>query len=218
MNKKIMIACLIFTAVSVNVYAQKEEEKEEQEVKKGGFKKENLFAGGTVALGFGSGTTSFGIGPYFGYSINKYLDVALSLNYNYISQRDYFTPTKYRQSIIGPGAFVRVFPVKFLFAQAQYEQNYIQQKIIYGGTVRDEKYNVNAPSLLVGAGFASGREEGTNSFYYFSVLFDVIKDINSPYLDNQGRVNPVFRAGLNIGLFQGRNAANDDRYRRRSRF
>ncbi len=210
-------AGVFLLVISVHVYAQKEEEKTGEEKSKRGFKKENLFAGGTVALGFGSGTTLFGVGPFFGYSVNKYLDVALSLNYNYISQRDYYTTAKYRQSIIGPGAFVRIFPVKFLFAQAQYEQNYIQQKVIYGGNIPDAKYRVNAPSLLIGPGFASGREEGTTSFYYISVLFDVIKNINSPYVDNQGRLNPVIRAGVNIGLFQGGNG-DEDRYRSRNRF
>jgi hypothetical protein len=216
MKKKIVlffIACVTFTASS---FAQDEKEKkvEDEKETKGGFKKENLFAGGTVALGFGSGTSSIGIGPYFGYSINKYLDVALSLNYNYTSQRDYYSPTKFRQSIIGPGAFVRIYPVKFLFAHAQFEQNFIQQKIIYGNNFPDEKAQVNVPSFLIGPGYASGRGEGgSNMFYYISVLFDVAKNINSPYVDNQGRVNPIFRAGINISLFQGK--ANDERYRPR---
>jgi hypothetical protein len=211
MKRKILLAFAICTVAVINVKAQDKEEK------KGGFKKENLFTGGNVALGFGSGTTSFGIGPYFGYSINKYLDVALSLNYNYISQRSYYFDIKYRQSIIGPGAFVRVFPVKFLFAQAQFEQNYITQKTLYGAGLGtpNEKFKVNASSFLIGPGYAGGREEGSPMYYYISVLFDVAKNTYSPYVDNQGRVNPIFRAGVNIALFQGN--SGKDRYRKRDK-
>jgi hypothetical protein len=198
---KSIYALLLVTFVSANVFAQ-DEKSGDEEVKKGGFRKENLFAGGTVNAGFGSGTTSLGLGPFFGYSINKYLDVAVSFNYSYTSQRDYYSSAKYRQSIIGPGAFVRIFPVKFLFAQAQYERNFIQQKIIYGGSVPNDKFKVNSSSFLVGPGFASGRDQYNKTFFYLSVLWDLKKDQYSPYLDNQGRVNPVFRAGVNVSLFQ----------------
>ncbi|MEP6711847.1 MAG: hypothetical protein ABJA37_05515 [Ferruginibacter sp.] len=203
MKKRIVLFFAISAFVTFHTNAQTKDEEES----KGGFKKENLFVGGNVALGFGSGTTSFGLGPYFGYSINKYIDAAISINYNYVSQRDYYTPTKYRQSIIGPGAFVRIFPVKFLFAQAQFEQNFIQQKIIYGGGVPDDKQHVNVSSFLIGPGYASGRGEG-KSFYYISVLFDVLKKPNSPYVDNYGRINPIIRAGFNIALFQGKGNNN----------
>jgi hypothetical protein len=66
----------------------------------------------------------------------------------------------------------------------------------------------------VGGGFASGREKGSTTFYYISVLFDVLKNINSPYVNvtynpndpSQQRVDivPIFRAGINVGLFQNR--------------
>ena len=37
---------------------------------------------------------------------------------------------KLRQTVYGPGAFVRLFPVNFLFASAQYEYNLIHLKYI----------------------------------------------------------------------------------------
>ena len=178
-----------------------------QEESKGGFDKSKLFTGGNVGLGFGSGRTSIGIGPYFGYSLNKYVDVALSLNYNYISQRDYVQyGDKLRQSMIGPGVFTRLFPVKFLFAQAQFEQNFIKLKYIpaSGGYYLPFSETKSVSSFLIGPGYAGGREAGNNTYYYVSVLFDVAKNKNSPYVDGLGRVNPIFRAGFNIGLFQGK--------------
>ena len=188
----------------------------EEEVKQKGFKKENLFAGGTVALGFGTGSFNIGLGPYFGYSINRYVDVALSVNYNYISQRDFNSDAKFRQSVLGPGAFVRLYPVKFLFAHAQYEQNFIQYKFIADPNTGQPNFkeNQSVGSILVGPGFASGREVGNNNFYYISLLFDVAKNINSPYVDQQGRLNPIFRAGLNVALFQSKAPGG---YQRRNR-
>lgn len=202
----------------MNLQAQTEKKEVEEEVIKRGFKKENLFAGGNVALGLGSGNFSAGVGPYFGYSLNKYVDVAVGLSYSYISQRDYYTTQKLRQSVIGPSAFVRLYPVKFLFAHAQYEYNFIKYKQIYGNGLPDNIYKFNAPSFLIGPGFASGRDENNKTFYYISVLFDVIKNINSPYTDNLGRVTPIIRAGYNVALFQGDGGRNNNRQKERWRF
>jgi hypothetical protein len=76
----------------------------------------------------------------------------------------------------------------------------------------EDKAKVDANSLLVGGGFAQGRQDGSNSFFYFSVLVDVLKNVNSPYVNvdydpatSRQRVTmvPIIRAGVNIGLFQG---------------
>ena len=215
-----MKLCMSFFCLSLlclNVNAQTEK-KEVDEVIKGGFKKENLFVGGNVALGLGSGNFSVGVGPYVGYSINKYIDAAVGLNYSYLSQRDYYTTQKNRQSVIGPSAFVRLYPVKFLFAHAQYEYNFIKYKQIYGNGIPDNVYKINVPSFLIGPGFASGRDAYSKSFYYISVLFDVLKNKNSPYTDNQGRVTPIIRAGYNVALFQGDGGRSDNRRNQRRRF
>ncbi|MES1214299.1 MAG: hypothetical protein ABUT20_02185, partial [Bacteroidota bacterium] len=83
--KRLLFSILLLTVTTSLVVAQ---DKEEEESKRG-FKKENLFTGGGVSLGFGTayGTTSFGIGasPIFGYSITKWLDAGVSVNYNYQS-------------------------------------------------------------------------------------------------------------------------------------
>ncbi len=204
--KKISLVILL-VMFSVNLWAQDEDEK------KSGFKKENLFTGGTLNVSFGNQVTALGISPFFGYSINKYIDVAASVGLNYISQRDYSfynSNDKLRQTIYGPGAFVRVFPVKFLFAQAQYEFNFIKYKYIppSNSGMPSEKYNMDAHSMLVGGGFASGRDGDNKSFYYISILWDVAKSVNSPYKDNLNRAIPVIRAGYNIALFQGRGNRN----------
>jgi hypothetical protein len=198
----VFMGCFCFTGAAQEIEEALKKEKEET---KKGFKKENLFAGGNLNVSFFNGTTALGVNPFFGYNINRFIDVALSMNVSYISQRDYqYDGDKLRQNILGPGAFVRIFPVKFLFAQAQYEHNFIRYKYFYpsGSGQPSEKYRFEPNSLLLGAGYANGRENG-KTFYYFSVLFDVLRQPNSPYTDNNNRSMPLFRAGFNIGLFDG---------------
>lgn len=171
-----------------------------------GFEKQRLFTGGSANLGFSSGTTMIGLTPQLGYSVTDWMDAGITVNFNYVSQRDYYSTEKLRQTTYGPGAFVRLFPIKFLFATAQYEYNFITQKYITAGNGGNssQKTSFSANSLLVGGGYAGGREKGNNTYYFLSVAWDIMGDKNSPYLDNLGRSNPVIRAGYNIGLFQGR--------------
>ncbi len=206
MKSKILLFAAFATLVCLTATAQ-EEEKDEKITKEGGFKKENLFTGGNLTLQFGNQTTTLGVSPYFGYSITRWLDVAASLNFNYTSQRDFqFLDDRLRQTMYGPGAFVRIFPLNFLFAQAHFEHNFIKLKYIpdnNNNTVPTEKYSLDASSFLVGGGYAGGRNRDSRSFYYISVFWDIAGNENSPYLDNQRRTVPIIRAGYNIALFQG---------------
>lgn len=179
-----------------------------------GFQADRMFTGGSFNLGFGTGSTSLGISPQLGYSVTNWLDAGITINVNYISQRDVSVQLdKLRQTTYGPGAFVRLFPVNFLFGSAAIENNTIRQKYIPAISGSEpEITRVNSNSLLLGGGYASGRQKGENSYYYISVSWDVMGDANSPYLDGYGRANPVFRAGLNVGLFQGRNQGRNKRY------
>jgi hypothetical protein len=171
------------------------------------FKKENVFTVGTLNVAFGNQQTSLGLSPFFGYSINKYLDVAAVLSFNYTSLRDYpYLGDKLRQKIYGPGAFIRVFPFNFVFAQAQYEFNLQRNKYIpYGGTGSAiEKFNFDSHSFLVGGGISNGKDfPSQKSYYYISILWDVANSPASPYKDNLNRSVPIIRAGYNIALFQG---------------
>jgi len=205
----LILFCICITTVSV--WAQDEGEESEK-----GFKQENLFTGGSITLSFFNGQTIIGANPVFGYQLAKWVDAGLSLNFLYNGSRDYYEfDDKINQTVIGPGVFTRLYPVKFLFLQGQFEHNFNTLKYIPApGSLRPEdKIKVDANSLLLGGGFAQGRQPGSNSFFYFSVLVDVLKNVNSPYVNvdydpvtgNQ-RVTmvPIIRAGVNIGLFQGR--------------
>ncbi len=202
--KKAIVVLLLPIYFHVSAQSNENEKKEE----KHGFKKENLFTGGSANIGFSNYYTSLGIAPQFGYSLTNWADAGITLNVNYTSQRDYqFYGDKLRQTVYGPGAFVRLFPVRFLFATAQYEYNIIHLKYIPAANSGYSltKNSVNSNSLLLGGGYAGGRERGNNTYYFISVTWDILGDKNSPYIDGLGRSIPVIRAGYNIGLFQGRN-------------
>jgi hypothetical protein len=202
---------LLFIPLCFHAVGQNQNQDENKEVKKSGFQKDKLFTGGSANIGFSNGTTMLGITPQLGYSLTNWLDAGITFNLNYISQRDYYTTDKIRQTTYGPGAFLRLFPVNFLFGTAQYEYHIIQLKYM-SSNFPTVKNKVNANSFLLGAGYAGGRERGSNTYYYLSVMWDIAGDPNSPYVDQLGRPNAVIRAGYNIGLFQGRNRRGNDSY------
>lgn len=158
----------------------------------------NWFTGGSVSLGLGNGSFNAGLHPHFGYTVAKWVDVAAVVNFEYLAQRDGFN-NKYRTTIYGLGAFARIYPVHFIFLQAQPEYNFIAQKYIPASGTGPLKEALNAPSFLVGGGYTTSRSD-KNSFTYLSILIDVIKDVNSPYVDGYGNMLPIIRAGINIGL------------------
>ena len=168
-----------------------------------GFKKENVFLGGSISLGFGSGSFGIGANPEVGYSLSQWLDAGLVFNINYVSQKyDYNYDYSYDEQVssfnYGGGVFVRAYPIHFLFLQIQPEQNWI--------TYTDKSYSYNvtahttvtATSLLGGIGY-SQRIVGQSSFYTM-IGIDLLDNINSPYRDAYGGAIPIIRGGFNIYL------------------
>jgi hypothetical protein len=210
---KSKVIAFLFVASVVSLVANAQDEEEEKK----GFKKENLFTGGTVTASFYNGVTVLGISPLFGYKIANWTDAGLVFNLNYTGIRDYpYFDDKLKQTVKGVGAFTRLYPVNFLFVQGQFEKNFTTQKYIPAPSspAYNFKESVNSNSFLVGAGYTQGRQRGSNTFFYLAILVDVLKEEYSPYVDvkidpNTGyksiRAIPIIRGGVNIGLFEGRN-------------
>lgn len=210
--KKVVIVLVLLSGF---YNSQAQDERESGEEKKGGFKKENLFTGGGAIVSIGSYSTVLGASPVFGYSITKWLDAGIVFNFTYASSRAVYSnginyvvsDDKSRQTVLGPGIFARVYPLKFLFVNIQTEQSFITDKTIYanGPTIKD-KYS--ATSLLLGVGYAGGREGIGDMYYYISIMGDFSGNKNSPYVgiseSGQAVITPIFKAGLQIPLFQGR--------------
>jgi hypothetical protein len=207
--KKIVI---VFALISSFYAVQAQDKERDSDEKKGRFKKENLFTGGGAIVSVGSYTTLLGASPVLGYSITKWLDAGVVFNFNYASARYVYSnglvsDVKSRQTVLGPGIFARVYPLKFLFVNVQAEQNYTTDKTIAPNTptIKD-KYA--ATSLLLGVGYAGGRQGIGDLYYYVSINADFSGNINSPYvgISESGKavITPIFKAGLHIPLFQGR--------------
>jgi len=200
---RMIVLAVLFTAAFNKSGAQKNFD----ELEHGGFKKENLFTGGSISLGFSGYTFQIGANPVFGYSVAPWLDAGVVANINYASTRELFIVSqndRLRETIYGGGAFTRIFPVRFLFAHAQFEHNFINQKLIPGNGTPSEKSRIEANSLLVGAGYTTDRYPGSGRpFFYLSLLFDVLNSENSPYTRRDGSILPIIRAGIQVPLFQG---------------
>ena len=197
MNRLLMVLALSFSITAG--FAQSNEEESS-----GGFKKDKLFTGGSISFGVSNNTFQIGANPVFGYSIANWIDAGLVVNYNYASYREIYTfNDKIRSTTYGGGAFTRIYPLRFLFAHAQFEHNFIKEKYIPGNGALNETNNVEANSLLVGAGIATERYAGdSRPFFYLALLFDVLNNDFSPYRRSDGKAMPILRAGMQVPLFQ----------------
>jgi hypothetical protein len=194
--KKLLVV-LAVSCFTYNSFAQKDD-KEEQH----GFKRENVFVGGSIALGLGSNGFIGGANPQVGYSIAKWLDAGITTNIIYSSQRDPYYDIRQKAVNYGIGPFIRICPVSIIHLQAQYEFNWTNGSVtdLQSGN-KIGNFNVSAPSLLVGAGY--GRRIVGSTFFYTTLLFDVTKNANSPYVYVEGNTKtslPVIRAGFNVYL------------------
>jgi len=199
--KKYVLLPVCLLLMTTFLHAQEEEEKER------GFKKEKLFTGGSISLAFYSNTFLVGASPVFGYNLTNWIDAGIVVNYNYSAYRDVYTfDDRLKQQVYGGGGFLKIYPLPFIFAQAQFEHNFLRQKYTLpngGGTSQTLKEEAN--SILVGGGYCTGRRPGSGMpFFYLSILFDVGDNVYSPYTDAYGRTIPIIQAGMQIPLFQGR--------------
>jgi hypothetical protein len=191
----------LLTLFFITSHAQNENE-ENVDPMKGKFRRDNIFLGGSIGAGFTSGSFSIGANPEIGYTIAQWLDAGLVFNINYNSIRaDYNYGYRQRSINYGGGPFFRIYPVRFLFLQGQLEQNWIAYNIKNESTGVTGKTTTKATSFLGGIGYTQ-RMVGQSS-YYMVVMMDLMRDANSPYLDNtygNKRVIPIIRAGFNFYL------------------
>lgn len=183
-------------AILLSVFSYSSLLAQEEEEKKGEFKKENIFIGTALNLGFGSSVFQLGANPEIGYSITKWLDAGISTNINYTSFRNFgFSDRVFNY---GAGTFVRIWPVKFVFLSALPEYNFITITRKYSNGTPSIKEKFEAGSFLLGGGYGS-RIVG-QSYSYFAIMFDALDNINSPYRDGENRALPIFRAGFAVYL------------------
>jgi hypothetical protein len=170
-----------------------------------GFKKENLFLGGSINVGYSGYDFNVGSAPEIGWSLNRFLDAGLVVNLNYSSERAdptgyYNNDTRYRAFNYGGGAFARLYPLPFLFLQVQPEYNWINYNFKYGDGSSANR-TTQASSFLLGIGY--GQRVIGHANFYIALLFDALSNQYSPYRDpNTNVALPVIRGGFDIYLHQ----------------
>jgi len=196
MKKFILSLLIIITAKNLTAQYNDYEENNSNS----GFKKENIFLGGALSLGFGSGSFAVGGNPEIGYSLTRWLDAGLVFNVNYYSQTLYGyyqgQDIKSNSFNYGGGIFTRVYPLPFLFLQLQPEYNWISYNTKYPDFT--DKNTVSAGSLIGAIGYGQ-RVVGQGS-YFFSIGLDLMTNQYSPYLDGYGHPYPIIRGGFDIYL------------------
>jgi hypothetical protein len=211
MIKKILMVVLLISggygAMSQRYYREGERERrrdmdEQQEQTYGdGFKKEHLFIGGNIGLGYDSYSFNAGLSPEIGYSFSSWFDAGALVNLNYTSVRAdpyYNNNIRQRSFNYGIGAFARVYPLPFLFLQAGPEYNWIHYTFTDFSTSPHESVSANtqAPSMLVGIGY--GQRIVGRSNMHIALVVDLLNSAQSPYRDGNGAMIPVLKAGFDI--------------------
>ncbi|HVM87099.1 MAG TPA: hypothetical protein VMT76_02850 [Puia sp.] len=168
----------------------------------GGFRRDHIFIGGSLNLGFSNYVFNVGGAPEIGYSFNKWVDAGALININYTSERaDPYYNGNVRTRILnyGVGAFGRFYPLPFLFLQAEPEYNWtrytqkdVTSNISYG------PLNEQAASLLLGIGY--GQRFVGHSSFYIALMFDALSNYGSPYRDLNNVAVPVLKAGFDFYL------------------
>ena len=153
---------------------------------------DRLFTGGGLGLQFGT-VTFIEISPILGYMLTDNIAVGVGVTYNYYEDKR-FDPV-FSTNIFGGSAFARYYFLdsflEKIFLHAEYEILNFEALLVNAYGFRS-KNRIYVSGFLVGGGY---REPiGARSFLSLTILWDVIEDINSPY------VNPVLRAGVNIGI------------------
>ena len=214
---KQLIMFLVFATISLSAFSQEEDapKRPSKEEEKGHFRRDNVFIGGGVGLGFSSNSYgnnfNFGLTPEIGYSFTNWLDMGVSINLNYYSY-NYSDriggTTKQRSFNYGGGVFLRAYPLQEFFVQVLPEYNFISTKLTNTSNNAVLRLNQKAASYLVGIGY--GRRIVGQSGFYTALMIDLGEDPSSPYrqisLDSYGNPSgntyaiPVIRAGFTYYL------------------
>jgi hypothetical protein len=202
--KKVFLSLLILISVkTLNAQDMYDDNPGED---KGGFKKENIFMGGAISLGFGSGSFGVGANPEIGYSLTRWLDAGVIFNVNYYSQTyyDFYGPGQNMKATnfnYGGGVFMRAYPVPFLFFQIQPEYNWTSYNDDING-----KITYRASSLIGAIGY--GQHIVGQGTYFFSIGLDLLSNLYSPYVDGYGHAYPIIRGGFDIYLRPSKKSKN----------
>lgn len=154
--------------------------------------KDRLVYGGNILPGYSNGWI-LDLTPFVGYRLTNSTIAGVGVNYFYRSFRNPYLSDRSIWNMYGGRAFVMQQLMYDVFAQVEYDYNYLiyKEKNAFG----DETYRFtgSSPGLLLGGGYT--QRSGAVGFS-LTVLYDVFYDANSI-----SRPSPlVVRGGVIVGL------------------
>jgi hypothetical protein len=175
---KYYLAVIIMVTFGVNLKAQLNDDKPSF--------KDRITFGGNLGLGFGT-VTNILINPQVGYRVTDNLMFGVGATYLYFRSTHPMFGT-FETNITGFSIHARRRVMENFFAHVEYENLWLDAQDFNTGEVG----RARVPIFLVGGGYISPL--GGNTSVLISVLWDVIDDRRSPY------INPIFRGGIIMGF------------------
>lgn len=166
--KKLLLLLLLFS-FSINGFSQSDDKFSD-----------HLYVGGSLGGALNNFIAYLDISPVIGFKFNEVLSAGPGFTYQYLEDKYY----NYTTNIIGPRAFVRVNPLPFLFAYAEYEHLFLK----YKDNQTQIPYKVNVAGFLTGAGLFTNFRYDSGG--YIMLLYNILETTYTPYN------NPVIRFGF----------------------
>lgn len=151
--------------------------------------KDRIWFGGGIGLNFGT-VTAIQLDPLVGYYLDHDRKLSAGLGLSYWYYRDGRFVPAIEQNAYGYRVFTRYRVIEQAYLHAEFLHLNAQRFFNFeNATTR-----IWVPHLLLGAGYV--QPLGSGSSIYFQILFEVLQDPNSVYL-NQG---PIISAGVGVGF------------------
>ncbi|MCK5446777.1 MAG: hypothetical protein KAI98_01135 [Gemmatimonadetes bacterium] len=145
-----------------------------------------IYWGGSINVRYGR-TSGIGLYPLIGYLITPQWSAGARVGYEFW-WRERFSETLTSHAVSG-GLFTRYRLIPQIYAHLEGGGgNY--DRVLFTG----ESDRVSYPFLFVGGGFS--QSTGRRSWLLLEILYEVIRDVNSPY-DGGG---PVISIGVGVGF------------------
>lgn len=184
----LLLACLL---ISITVFAQEEEENNDQ----GNEILQKLVFGGNVGGGYANGW-NINLSPTIGYKVTNTTIAGVGFNYIYSDfNNPYFSANRTTYTTTGGRLFIQQLLFQNLYAQAEYEYLDYSLKVRSRGDGRViDEITGQAPGLLLGGGYTTsfGYGLGMNIEVLYNVLY---KEGISPYPSPL-----IIRGGLMYGF------------------
>ncbi|MDR0364912.1 MAG: hypothetical protein LBH92_07855 [Bacteroidales bacterium] len=145
--------------------------------------------GGNIGGGFTNDYFYLNLQPRISYKATNWFIPGIALMYQY-SQEKTGGSDRYVYNTWGVGVFAELYPIKYIYGHVEYQHLWYERDIKPSRPGFSE--NGNDDYLLLGAG--ANIPVGNRTYFFASILVDVLKPINSLYK------NPIYNVGFKVDL------------------